>query len=557
MKSRFTLLLLAPVITISALLLILGSAGAWYVHRVNKEVSEGLHEYIKSMVASEQLVLNARDGVADMRRFLRSGQRDDLDESIAAFRQNESHLRDLEHAATDDVARGHIELARRGHERLLDRLTQMERGPPSNDSQSPDAQAATSDELEALATDVLTPSQELLNYLRQVAQRHSDQNRELANRIGLGLLLLGTCGAMAGLLSGYAIARGLSRSLVQLSLPVRDTAGKLNEVVGPITLSADAGFTELEAVLRTIADQTSSVVQRLQASQREAMRAEQLAAVGQLAAGMAHELRNPLMSMKILVQTEVEKGASARLSGRDLSVLEEEIARLEHLLQTFLDFARPPRLEKRRLEVTSLVTQTLHLVSQRAAQQSVEVVTSLRDAPLYVDADPVQVRQIVLNLLLNALDATPHGGTITIEARRRAVDLVRRSTAADATLLDAAERLGAEDVPGEVVLTVSDTGPGLPADSAEQVFEPFFSTKETGLGLGLAICKRIAEAHGGSVTAENRAAGGAAFSVRLPASRPREADAEVAPAETGETENHSMVAPRGDATILPSTHTSR
>jgi len=502
-------MLLAPVITISALLLILGSAGAWYVHRVNKEVSEGLHEYIVSMVASEQLVLNARDGVADVRRFLRTGQRDDLQESIAAFRQNETHLKDLEHAATDDTARGYVEKARRNQTRMLDWLTDIERRLSADSSWEtpPDTEA----ELEVLATDVLAPSQELLAYLRQVAQRHSDQNRDLANRIGLGLLLLGTCGAVAGLLSGYAIARGLSRSLVQLSLPVRDTAGKLNEVVGPITLSANAGLSELEETLHTIADETSAVVQRLQASQREAMRSEQMAAVGQLAAGMAHELRNPLMSMKILVQTESEKGEAAGLSGRDLTVLEEEIARLEHLLQTFLDFARPPRPQKQRLDLATLVAQTVHLVSQRAAQQSARIDTSRCQRHCFVEADSVQMRQIVLNLLLNALDATSQGGTITVEAARMSTRAVRStSTRSIAGAQD-------EDALYEIVLTVADSGPGLPADCFEQVFEPFFSTKETGLGLGLAICKRIAEAHGGSISAENCMGNGALFIVRLPA----------------------------------------
>src|SRR5262249_20748212 len=157
----------------------------------------------------------------------------------------------------------------------------------------------------------------------------TEENQEIADRLVVGLLLLGTCGAGAGLLAGFGIARGISRSIIQLSLPVRDAAGQLDEVVGPLTLSAGWGLPGTGGVLRTVAGKMGTVIERLHRSQREALRAEQLAAVGQLAAGMAHELRNPLMSMKILVQAAAAGEEAACLSRRDLAVLEEEIDRLE------------------------------------------------------------------------------------------------------------------------------------------------------------------------------------------------------------------------------------
>ena len=171
----------------------------------------------------------------------------------------------------------------------------------------------------------------------------------MPDRVALVLLLLGTCGAAAGLIAGFGIARGISRSIAQLSVPIHDAAGKLNEVVGPISLSPDWDVESLDVLLRRMADEVGTVVERLERSRREALRAEQLAALGQLAAGLAHELRNPLTSMKILVQSAAERGESAGLRGRSLAVLEEEISRLEGSIQSFLDFARPPALEKRQV----------------------------------------------------------------------------------------------------------------------------------------------------------------------------------------------------------------
>ena len=138
-------------------------------------------------------------------------------------------------------------------------------------------------------------------------------------------------------------------------------------MVGPVTFTG-GDFQQMESGLRQISDRIGAVVDRLRRSEREVLRAEQLAAVtGQMAAGMAHELRNPLTSMKILVQA-AQASPDAALTGRDLIVLEEEISRLERLVQTFLQFARPPRPEKQVRDVQGLVREVLELMAGRAAR---------------------------------------------------------------------------------------------------------------------------------------------------------------------------------------------
>src|SRR5262249_3711284 len=159
------------------------------------------------------------------------------------------------------------------------------------------------------------------------------------------------------------------------------------------------------------------------------------AAVGQMAAGMAHELRNPLTAMKVLVQATAARGPGAALRGRDLAVLEEEITRLERLTQTFLDLARPPEPDKRATDAPGPAAAPPRLLARRAEQQGVRLACDLPGRPLVLRADAGQLRQVLVNLLLNALDALPGGGTVRL-------------------------RLAAAG--SGVLLTVADTGCGLP-----------------------------------------------------------------------------------------------
>jgi signal transduction histidine kinase len=281
---------------------------------------------------------------------------------------------------------------------------------------------------------------------------------------------------------------------VQLTVPIRDAAGRLNQVVGPITISSCWGLDELALELRTMAEHVGDVVEQLQKSQREILRAEQLAALGQLAAGLAHELRNPLMSVKLLAQAASERYQLGLLRAKDLLALEEVSIQLERSVQTILDFARPPRLEKSRFHLAGVIEQTAELISVRAMQQGVQIELEA-DAGTAIEADAVQLRQVLLNVLLNALDATPGGGFIRLHS----------------SMLEngpAGRKL--------VKICISDTGCGLPFELGDRVFEPFVSTKDTGVGLGLSISKRIIELHGGTITAQNGAAGGALITIFLP-----------------------------------------
>jgi signal transduction histidine kinase len=249
------------------------------------------------------------------------------------------------------------------------------------------------------------------------------------------------------------------------------------------------------------------IAKRIEQSEREATRSEQLASIGQLAAGLAHELRNPLTAMRVLVEAgrEPSGGTVTGLDGRDLEVLDEEIARLEQLVESFLDFARPPQLEKTKLDVRSLVDQTLHLIGGPARQRGVTVAWQPPTEEVTIEADPVQMRQVLLNLLLNALDATGESGKVTIEIGQ---------------VGNLPELVPGENQRGNsqpyIAIHVSDTGPGVPDNQKARIFQPFVSTKDTGMGLGLAVSRRLVEAHGGMILVTDNPSGGARFTICLP-----------------------------------------
>lgn len=320
------------------------------------------------------------------------------------------------------------------------------------------------------------------------SSRHIDQtalDHELTlRRHAWGLAIVGGLGSIAGAVLGFGIARNLSRTLRELRIQVRDASGLLLPDKPEIILRGESSLPALREDMNRLSDQIAQTMHALQQRELEVLRARQLAAVGQLAAGVGHEIRNPLTSIKMLVQYAIEEGG---LTEEDLRIIEAEIRRMEQSLKTFLDFAKPPKAERRRTTIDAVLAGVVDLLRARASRQKVSVEYQRADAAL--DADPIQLQQVFVNLGLNALDAMPHGGTLAIAV---------------------------EPEPGAVRIVVRDTGPGIDAAILPRLFEPFVSGKETGLGLGLVISKRIVEDHGGRIEVANAAPAGASLTVRLP-----------------------------------------
>ncbi len=226
---------------------------------------------------------------------------------------------------------------------------------------------------------------------------------------------------------------------------------------------------------------------------RRAQVSEKLAAVGTLMAGLSHEIRNPLNAAGL--QLSVLERRIRKLAGvpqapllEPLSLVQDEIQRLEHVLEDFLQFARPRDLKARPVQIEGVVARVLDLLEGEAHRRGVAIERRLERLPA-VKGDADRLQQVLMNLCLNGIEAMPGGGRLDVSA-----------AVAD----------------GEVIVSVEDEGHGVPADVQRRMFEPFFTTKASGSGLGLPIVHAIVQQHGGTIRAENRDPKGARFEVRLP-----------------------------------------
>src|SRR5262249_42483802 len=198
-------------------------------------------------------------------------------------------------------------------------------------------------------------------------------------------------------------------------------------------------------------------------------------------------------------------GRRAGVPGEDRGVREAELRRVGRSLRMFPASAPPPRSERRQADLAEVARRARVLVEGRARRQKVTLVTDLPPEPVPLLIDPEQIQQVLVNLLINALDAMPRGGTLQLSVVRGSSSLVP-----DPQPL--ATDNGPRTVDQVVEVRVLDTGPGIAPRIRERLFEPFVSSKENGVGLGLSICKRLIEAHGGRIQGSNDPEGGAVFS---------------------------------------------
>jgi two-component system sensor histidine kinase PilS (NtrC family) len=241
--------------------------------------------------------------------------------------------------------------------------------------------------------------------------------------------------------------------------------------------------------------------------QERIRKADRLAAVGELSAGIAHELRNPLASISgsiELLYNELQLDGENR---RLMELIMRESDRLDRIITDFLSFARlrPPR--KRPVDVWACLDEVLLLVRNNAAVvEGVDIVLDADDDLPPIRVDDEQIRQVFFNLVVNSCEAMTDGGRLEIRLTAPRAD--------------------------EVCISFCDQGPGIDTDDVDRLFEPFFTTKTDGTGLGLAIANKIVAAHGGTVRFENRPEGGAAFSIVLPAGR-------IQPASAGDSQKEN------------------
>ncbi len=254
----------------------------------------------------------------------------------------------------------------------------------------------------------------------------------------------------------------------------------------------------------------------VKAAEERALINERLAAVGRLSAGIAHEIRNPLASIRGSIEMLAKELSLTGDQGRLMEIVLRETDRLNHLITDFLQFARPSELKRQPVPMADLLLDTVEAFSRRSEGGPAIEVRVDAPAGIVAEGDPARIRQILWNLLINARDAMPEGGRLFVSAQ--AADRLERPGNPQESA--EAGRKGEEGAgpSGWVELRFEDSGTGIPPDVLPRIFEPFYTTKERGTGLGLATVHRIVESHGGGIEVVSELGRGTVFTVRLPLS---------------------------------------
>jgi hypothetical protein len=315
----------------------------------------------------------------------------------------------------------------------------------------------------------------------------------LTMRTGLAIALLAALSAATGMLiyqerKSWTLLRDLRAALAKIA----PTYAKLTEGYPSVT-----GTEGLEREVRTLTDHWAEFCQHCQrVHDAEMVHAEHLATLGELAAGVAHEIRNPLAGIAGAIEIITKEFPADHPDREVLEDLRQEVRRIEKTLDDLLVYARPKPPLFGRANLKETVARTLQLARQQTGNKkvdfSIQIPASL--PPFLVDSE--QLHQVLLNLVLNGIQAIELEGRISIEAKACEAD--------------------GPNLPGYIEIAVSDTGAGIPAEHLERIFRPFYTTKRGGTGLGLSLCRRILVAHGGALSAESQLKQGSRFTIRLP-----------------------------------------
>jgi signal transduction histidine kinase len=321
-------------------------------------------------------------------------------------------------------------------------------------------------------------------HIKNIAQAR--KNAQVRTRyISTAALIAIQMAAMMGILLAYILFK-------QILEPIR----RLTKATGP-----DDSHPPLSNEVNVLSHRVHSLIEdvdqtqtQLARSQEHLVQSEKWALTGKLAAGVAHSIRNPLTSVKIRLFSMGRTPDLSPTQKEDLEVISEEIRHIESIVRSFLEFSRPPKLTMQKISPSEVVDMTLRLLKHRLESNGVQV-ELIREKPLTeIQADPDQLKEVLVNLLVNACEVMVKGGVIRILEKEEDEGPLGRF----------------------VTITVMDNGPGIPESIQENVFQPFFSTKEEGTGLGLSIASRIVEKHGGSLSLRSQEGEGTVFVITLP-----------------------------------------
>jgi signal transduction histidine kinase len=300
-------------------------------------------------------------------------------------------------------------------------------------------------------------------------------------------------------ISIIAVCTGVSFALLLAFVLRHQILGPVRRLTAEVSRKKDnpAASNEVKALshsVRGLIQDVNQTQSELEKSRESLLQAEKMAIVGKLAAGMAHSIRNPFTSVKMRL---FSLNRSLELTGNqkeDFEVISEEIRHIDAIIHNFLEFSRPPKLKIQTVSPSVVVDRVIQLLEHRLKSYDVSVQIQRDQMLPEIDADPEQLKELLVNIVVNACEAMAGGGSIVI---REEVERNRFKSP-------------------QAIIRVSDNGPGIPESIQKKIFQPFFTTKEEGTGLGLSIAARIIKDHNGRVDIESKQGDGSIFIIRLP-----------------------------------------
>jgi len=295
----------------------------------------------------------------------------------------------------------------------------------------------------------------------------------------------------------------------------RDELGVLAQFFNKMTEDLKKSREEIEEYSRTLEQKVEERTRELKESQEKLVQTSKMAAVGQLAGGVAHEINNPMgviLGFAQLVAKDLKEDDPLYMP---LKSIEREAMRCKKLVGDLLTFSRVGKTDKEEIDINELIENTLTLIGAQARVKAVEIVKEYDENLPRIMVNKNQIQQVIVNLCNNAIDAMPEGGKITIKTALKIPDVdvaAERSSANNGTDKPESQKF--------IEITVSDTGTGMPEEVKKRIFEPFFTTKEVGkgTGLGLSLVYEIIQKHKGTIEVESEFGKGTTFKIELPVS---------------------------------------
>ncbi len=307
----------------------------------------------------------------------------------------------------------------------------------------------------------------------------------------LMLILIGFVGLFLGIFGATFLARRITGPVKKLAQgTVKISEGDFSQ---KIEIDSQDEIGDLARNFNEMSHKLQLTQERMDIAQKRLIQAEKLASIGRIAAGIAHEIRNPLTSVKLNIQKVLEGRQLGDMTREHLSISQEGIGQIEMFVKELLNFTRVPELQLDRFDLRQIMEESVKMISESLARKRIELNAEYHDRVLevYVDAD--KIRQVFLNILHNACEAVDEGGQIAVSLSSVQVDSGQKAR-----------------------VEIADDGCGIPEKDWENIFEPFYTTKTTGIGLGLANARKIVEQHRGSIKVKKKEGKGASFEILFP-----------------------------------------